>query len=123
MQFITLYSFLIRKEKSLYEKNYLIINNWKQGIYKDKYSSIVYYKDNKLHGPRYDWCDNEQLSIKCHYKNDILHGSYYLWNYYGQLWIKYYYKNNNLHGKYYMWDKNGNLIENSTYNNGIKIEN
>ncbi len=79
VQFITLYSFLIRKEKSLYEKNYLIINNWKQGIYQDKYNGVGYYKNDKLHGPCYDWYNNGRLWIKCYYKNNKLYGPYYWW--------------------------------------------
>ncbi len=75
VQFITLYSFLIRKRKTAYAKNCLTINNWKHGIYQDEYNGVGYYKNDKLHGP------------------------------------------------YYKLDEQGNLVENSTYNNGIKIEN
>ncbi len=73
--------------------------------------------------PSIRWHDNGQLHEKCYYKNDKLHGKYYKWDYNGQSWIKCYYKNNKLHGKYYEWNEQGNLVENSTYNNGIKIEN
>ncbi len=106
VQFITLYSFLIRKEKSLYEKNYLIINNWKQGIYKDEYNGLYYYKNDEFYGPYYRWYDNGQLDVKCYYKNGKLHG---------QLCEKCYHKNDKLHDKYYRWDEQGNLIENSIY--------
>ncbi len=152
VHFITLYSFLIRKEKNIHRKLCLTINNWKQGIYQDEYNGVVgyykndklhgpcygiyydwynngqlwvkgYYKNDKLHDPWYHWYDNGQLCIKGYYKNDELHGPLYRWHDNGQLCIKCYYKNDKLHGKYYEWDKNGNLIENSTWDNGIKIEN
>ncbi len=123
VQFTTLYSFLIRKKKTAYVKNCLTINNWKQGIYQDEYNGLCYYKNDEFYGPYYRWYDNGQLCTKCYYKNDKLHGPLYRWHDNGQLWIKCYYKNNKLHGKYYEWNERGNLIENSTYNNSIKIEN
>ncbi len=50
VQFITLYSFLIRKRKTYYVENCLTINNWKQGIYRSVCNGIGNYENNKLHG-------------------------------------------------------------------------
>ncbi len=106
VHFITLYSFLTRKRTDIYY-SFIVINNWKQGIYQDEYNGVVgYYKNDKLHGPWYYWHSNGQLSIKCYYKNGKLHG---------QLCEKCYHKNDKLHDKYYRWDEQGNLIENSIY--------
>ncbi len=123
VHYITLYSFLIRKEKNIHGKLCLTINNWKQGIYQDEYNGLCYYKNDEFYGPYYRWYDNGQLDVKYYYKNDKLHGPWYQWYDNGKLCEKRYYNNDKLHGKYKEWDEQGNLIENSIYNNGIKIEN
>ncbi len=114
VRFITLYAFLVRKEKKFHVKNYLIINNWIQGIYQGNYSGgIGYFKDNKRCGIYYDWYSNGQLSIKCYYENNKYHGLCYYWCSNGQLWIKCYYKNNKYHGPCYYWCSNEQLLKKS----------
>ncbi len=123
VQFITLYSFLIRKKKSTDEEFYIIMNNWKQGILYDE-NNIMKFTNNKCN-IKYSFRDNniykfenygEKFYIIYLYNNGIIADYYdnkysYLWDINGNLWSCYETYKMRYHGSYYHFYKNKNLLK------------
>ena len=93
------------------------------GVYPNDELKFEYnVKDGKVNGYGKSYYENGQLKSQAISKNGRLDGLYQVWYENGQLHFEGNSKDGNAHGLYREWDENGILIEQSNWNEGVRLD-